>query len=239
MSSGIVYGGAANTTQVDVLTWHDLDERRVWVHTRQGQGSSRWLISLSIEIHQNSLPTVSEQEKKLRLKLATSQEYLGNGELTATSFREVSISELLAIHSDNIFEVLAKREKTRGRRVELSSDIRSKTSKSPSSFRFDSISEISNLGANSGDAILIAKIYTQMSLTGSRSVAKKTADALGVNVNVVHMAVRVARRNEWLTSNGAGKAGGELTPEGEKAFRQLNGPERMSALLNSDWKYTN
>jgi hypothetical protein len=30
MSSGIVYGGAANTTLVDVLTWHDLDERRVW-----------------------------------------------------------------------------------------------------------------------------------------------------------------------------------------------------------------
>lgn len=239
MGSGIVYSGASSNALGDVLTWHDLEGRRVWVHTRQGQGSSRWLISLSIEIYEESFPIVSEAEKKLRLKLATSQEYLGKGELTATSFREVSVSELLAIHSDNIFEILSKREKAKGSRIELTSEIRSKTSKVPTSFRFDSISEISNLGANSEDAILIAKLYSQMSLTGSRSVAKKTADALGVEVQLVHMALRVARRNEWLTSNGAGKAGGVLTPTGEKAFRNLNGPERMKALLNSDWKYSN
>ena len=239
MSSGIVYSGASSNSLGDVLTWHDLVGRRVWVHTRQGQGNSRWLISLSIEIYEQSLPKVSDAEKKLRLKLATSQEYQGKGELTATSFREVSISELLAVHSDNIFEVISKREKGKGSRIELSTDIRTKTSDKPSSFRFDSISEISNLGANSEDAILIAKIYSQMSLTGSRSIAKKTAEALGVQVQLVHMALRVARRNDWLTSNGAGKAGGVLTPAGEKAFRQLNGPERMKALLNSDWKYTN
>lgn len=239
MMSGIVYSGTSTNSLGDVLTWHDLEGRRVWVHTRQGQGSSRWLISLSIEIYEESLPKVSEQEKRLRLKLATSQEYLGRGELTATSFREISVSELLAIHSDNIFEILSEREKAKGSRIELTSEMRSKTTKGPTSFRFDSISEISNIGANSGDAILIAKIYSQMSLTGSRSVAKKTADALGIEVQLVHMALRVARRNDWLTSNGAGKAGGFLTPEGEKAFRKLNGPGRMKALLNSDWKYTN
>ncbi len=239
MISGIVYSGASSSSLGDVLTWHDLQGRRVWVHTRQGQGSSRWLISLSIQIYEDSLPKVSEQEKKLRLKLASSQEYLGIGELTATSFREIAVSELLAIHSDNIFELLSKREKAKGSRVELTSEVRSKESKGPSTFRFDSISEIANLGANSGDAILIAKIYSQMSLTGSRSVAKKTADALGVNVQLIHMALRVARRNDWLTSNGAGKAGGLLTPQGEKAFREFNGPERMKAILNSDWKYTN
>jgi len=239
MKSGIVYGGTTTSGFKDVLTWHDLDGRRVWLHTRQGDGSSRWLISLSIEIYGASMPVVTEVEKKLRMKLATNQEYLGQGELTATSFRELAMSELMNIHSDSLFEVMAKHEKNKNRKVELVSEVRSKSSQSASSFRFDSISEIQNLGANSGDAILIAKVYEQVSQSGHRSVAKKTAETLGVNVELIHVALRVARRNNWLTSNGAGRSGGQLTASGEKMFRQSKGPERLKALLNSEWRFTN
>ena len=239
MKSGIVYGAGSGSGLRDVITWHDLDGRRVWLHSRQGQGSSRWLVSASIEIYGNTMPTVSEVEKKLRMKLATNQEYSGQGELTATSFRELALSELMTVHSDTLFEIMAKREKNKNRSVELVTDVRSKSSKSSSSFRFDSVSEIENLGANSGDAILISKVYEQVSQTGHRSVAKKTAETLGVNVELIHVALRVARRNNWLTSNGAGRSGGQLTAAGEKVFRQLKGPERLKALLNSEWRYTN
>jgi hypothetical protein len=43
--------------------------------------------------------------------------------------------------------------------------------------------------------------------------------------------VRIARRNNWLTSLGHGKSGGLLTKEGEKKFREANGPYRVQKLL--------
>lgn len=239
MRYGTVYSGAPSAQLRDFLTWHDLDRRRVWLHTRREQGNSRWLISMAVEIHNQELQPVSDVEKKLRLKLAAVQEYQGVDELSSTSFREIALGELMRIHSDSIFEILSKQEKSKGNRVKLALEVRSNSSKGSRTFRFDSISEIQNLGANSKDALLIAKVYSQISLSGAKYVAKKTAEALNVDVELIHMAVRVARRNKWLTSNGAGKAGGQLTTAGEKEFNKSKGPERMAALLNSDWIYTN
>jgi hypothetical protein len=48
--------------------------------------------------------------------------------------------------------------------------------------------------------------------------------------------VQVARRNGWLTSNGAGLSGGVLTEEGEKLFRLANGPARVANIMNSGGK---
>ena len=51
----------------------------------------------------------------------------------------------------------------------------------------------------------------------------RTASLLGLNIKQVYVAVRIARRNEWLTSGGAGKGTGELTAAGLKAYKDLDG----------------
>jgi hypothetical protein len=81
---------------------------------------------------------------------------------------------------------------------------------------------------------LIAKLYCQQSESGGRNSAKSTAEMLGIETSLVHTALRIARRNKWLTSLGAGKAGGELTELGAKKYIEFRGPERLSQILSAE-----
>jgi hypothetical protein len=85
-------------------------------------------------------------------------------------------------------------------------------------------------GANSDDAILIAKIYVDQCNISTVRAAQRTADYLGVDTNLVHVALKIARRNKWLTSSGSGRAGGQLTEKGLSEFEVSQGPEREKSI---------
>jgi hypothetical protein len=87
------------------------------------------------------------------------------------------------------------------------------------------------IGANSADSILIAKVYADLCDVSTTKVAQRTADTLGIDPDLVSMALRIARRNKWLTSSGAGKSGGELTSIGESVFYFENGIRREAFFL--------
>ena len=238
MSQGILYLGKASSAMRDFITWHDIGDKRVWLHTRKGQGSSRILISFSLQQFGGQPPSVSAEEKRTRLRLAATHEFQGSQELTATSLRAIALGELSEIHAAAIFEVISKAEKSIQKKVSLASDFTSQSLSKPSSFRFDSINEISQLGANSKDALLIAKVYSQISDTGAKNVAKRCAQVLNVETKLIYVALRIARKHEWLTSLGSGKSGGRMTEKGEKEFRKSKGHERLARILSADWIYT-
>ena len=236
MSQGILYAGRASNAIRDFLTWHDIGNKRVWLHTRKGHGSSRILISFTLQQFDGQPSSISVEEKKARLRLAASHEFQGNQELTATALRTISLGELSEIHAAAIFEVVSNVGKSKDRKVSLVSEISSQPLQK-SSFRFDSTSEVSQLGANSKDAILIAKIYSQISETGAKNAAKKCAYVLNVDSELIYVALRIARKHEWLTSQGSGRSGGHMTEKGEKEFRKIKGHERLARILSADWIY--
>ena len=238
MKQGILYVGKSSSAMRDFLTWHDIGSMRIWLHTRKSQGSARNLIGFSLQQFEGNPPKVSTEEKQTRLRLASIHEFQGSRELTATALRSVALGELSESHAASIFQEISKLDESSNKRVSLTSEYTSKEVSRRSTFRFDSKSEISNLGANSKDALLIAKVYTQISETGVKNVAKRCAQTLNVDTELIYVALRVARRNEWLTSMGSGKSGGKMTDKGEKEFRKSKGHERLARLLSADWIYT-
>jgi hypothetical protein len=121
-----------------------------------------------------------------------------------------------------------QRESRRKDSVILISENRTRNSSSVSSNTKSQASAI--LGANSEDAILIAKIYVDQCSVSTGRAAQRTAEYLGVETNLVHVALKIARRRKWLTSSGSGKAGGLLTDEGLTEFNLSAGPEREASL---------
>jgi hypothetical protein len=76
----------------------------------------------------------------------------------------------------------------------------------------------------------VAKIYVDQCNISTVRAAQRTADYLGVDTNLVHVALKIARRNKWLTSSGSGKAGGQLTEKGTLEFSVSEGPEREKSI---------
>ena len=229
MESGIVFAGGSKTQLKDVLTWHDSQGRRIWLHSRQTSESARTYISLSVQTFPNKLPKVSEEEKRLRMKLAAMHEFQSGTEISATSMREIATGEIIQIHSRLLMS--EKINQSMGKKIQLVNEIQSRTTSAHRIFKFDTAEE---MGADGKDAILIAKLYCQQSESGGRNSAKSTAEMLGIETSLVHTALRIARRNKWLTSLGAGKAGGELTELGTKKFKEFRGPERLSLILSAE-----
>lgn len=228
MQSGIVFAGGSKSQLKDVLTWHDGQGRRVWLHSRQVSESARMYLSLSVQTFSDKLPKVSEEEKRSRMKLAAMHEYQSGAEISATSMREIAIGQIIQIHSRLVMSELINQ--SMDKKIQLVSDIQSRITVDRV-FRLDSAEE---MGADGKDAILIAKVYCQQSESGGRNLAKSTAEMLGIETSLVHTALRIARRNKWLTSLGAGKAGGELTELGAKKYREFKGPERLSQILSAE-----
>jgi aspartate 1-decarboxylase len=88
------------------------------------------------------------------------------------------------------------------------------------------------IGANGADAVLIAKIYADLCVVSNSRAVQRTAELLNVEPALVTTALRIARRNKWLTSSGAGKSGGELTSHGEVMFHSDNGVQREKYFLS-------
>jgi hypothetical protein len=163
------------------------------------------------------------------MKLATLHEYQLGAEISATAMREIATGEIIQTHSRLVMSEMINQ--STGKKIQLVSEIQTRTSSAHRLFKFDTAEE---MGADGKDAILIAKLYCQQSESGGRNSAKSTAEILGIETSLVHTALRIARRNKWLTSLGAGKAGGVLTDLGAKKYIEFKGPERLSIILSAE-----
>jgi hypothetical protein len=227
MAQGIFYTGSSKGLPKDIISWHDKLPYRIFIHSREDSSGARKTIAIAFEIVGVKPMPVSEEEKSARLKLAAlAQDSQGN-HLNSTAFRSIAIGKFVEDHAQLITLDIQKTQNNNQQNISLVSDIKSASVKKIIPFQMDSGEEMLKLGGSSGDAILIAKIYSLFAAGGSSKVTKRTADFLQVDVETVRTAIRIARRNEWLTSAGHGKSGGSLTKSGELAFIKLNGPYRL------------
>jgi hypothetical protein len=78
---------------------------------------------------------------------------------------------------------------------------------------------VSEIKYGAKNALLLAKVYCWLAETGETKLAKRTASLLGVDVAIVHSAVKTARKNGWMTKSQQGKSGGTFTEDGEASFK--------------------
>jgi hypothetical protein len=230
--SGIIYKGGSRAGLGDVITWHDQDELRVWIHSREGF-HGRYEVGIEIQVIGPDTRQPSEEEKRARLKLATlKQNSESTDGLRALTMRTLPTGALMAEHSQMVGNVVNQNLSSSTKRVELVEEVTSKNINNKVVFRWDTAEELKQEGAKSADTILIAKIYEIQQAGGTKRLALRTAELLGVDVSVVHVAVQIARRHGWLTSRGTGLAGGTLTEEGKKKFNSVRGSERLARIMN-------
>jgi hypothetical protein len=224
MKSGIVITQPSMQKAMEFLTWHDVAPYRYWVGSKRGKQEGLSAVSLEIQFVGLNPKPVSETEGKLRARVASlSMPNMANMQvLNSTVVRQIPWGDLIASHSS----ILAENLRTNNLKVRSIDSAR----KGKPAVRLDEREE-KIIGANGADAILIAKIYADLCVVSTNRVAQRTAEMLGIESDLVSMALRIARRNKWLTSSGAGISGGELTPLGEDMFHFENGDRREAFFL--------
>ena len=232
--SGIIFTTLGTETPSDFVSWQDQYTFRYWMHSRligDGENTSYKLLSIELQwIGENGLPAPEKMELGLRLDLAVLR--IGganNPSFTPTTFRSIALGKLLETHSlllmnkqmkisvkpKKVVKLVEKFETESYKNLFLNED---GSEKGP-------IYRVQNteLGANKRDATFIAYVYAQQVQAGSNQPVSRTASLLGLDLKQVYIAVRIARRNGWLTSAGAGKGKGEMTSDGLKAYKELDG----------------
>ena len=229
MKSGIVITQPSMQKAMEFLTWHDVAPYRYWVGSKRGKQEGLSAVSLEIQfVGQNPKP-VSETEGKLRARVASlSMPNSTNIKvLNSTVVRQIPWGDLIASHSS----ILAENLRTNNLKIR-SIDL---AKKEKAQVTLDD-REKKIIGANGADSILVAKVYADLCSVSTTRVAQRTAETLGIDSDLVSMALRIARRNKWLTSSGAGKSGGELTTIGESIFHFENGVRREAFFLSKRGK---
>lgn len=231
--AGYVFSGGTGEKLSDVLTWHDHDGSRIWIHSK-AVNRGREILSIEVQLVGTRALKPSKDEESLRLKLCMKRQLPSSYEsMNSKTFRTLPSGQLLDEHSEIVSRLINDKNNSKNRNVQLLEEISSRTVDLGYKYRWDSSEEILQEGKKSKDAIFIAKVYEMLQSSGTRKLSARTAELLGLEVSVVHTAVQVARRNGWLTSNGSGVSGGVLTEEGEKMFIAAQGPIRLARIMNS------
>ena len=225
MKSGIVMTQPSLQKAMEFLTWHDEAPFRYWIGSKRGKQEGLSAISLEIQYVGSNPKPVSETEGKLRARVASiSMPSSSNLQpLNSTIVRQIPWGDLIKAHSS----ILAENLRVNNLKVR---NIDSARKGKPSVYLDDRSKKI--IGANGTDAILIAKIYADLCVVSNNRAVQRTAEILNVDSSLVTMALRIARRNKWLTISGAGKSGGELTTSGEVMFNFENGAQREVYFLS-------
>jgi hypothetical protein len=222
--SGIIHGQLEDGIPIDVITWHEIGFKRVWIHSKLINKTYKQL-SITVQVtNQSKLAPVSDSEKELRLQLAALEN--ANSEspsISAAVFRNLQTGRIIDLHTSLISEQNLNRGLNSNKAVYLVKNINDKTyldkpntekSKAKNSNPLNS-----EMGATGRDSILISGLYSDVSKTGYKKPAQRTADLLGLYVNTVYVAARVARKKGWLTSLG------------EKEFKLIGGQEIIDGLI--------
>jgi len=236
LMAGYVFSGGTGERLSDVLTWHDHEGNRIWIHSK-AMDKGREILSIEVQVVGTRATKPSKEEESLRLKLCTRRQVPPTSEsVNSKTFRTLPSGLLLDEHSEIVSRLINDKNNSKSNSIQLLEEVSSRTVDLKSVYRWDSSEEIAQEGKKSKDAIVIAKVYEMLQSSGTRKLSARTADLLGLEVSVVHTAVQVARRNGWLTSNGSGVSGGVLTEEGEKIFIAAQGPIRLARIMNSGGK---
>lgn len=236
--SGVLYKRAgAGKMPRDIVTWQDLDAFRIWIHSREtDQGYKPVSLEVQILGKQRGSKGVDPSEAKARAVLAAiAPADLGKSRIGHALIRQLSIGHIMEQNSILVSNEQTRHAKTSERKLKLvdsekdefrklSIPVRKK--KSLTGFN-------SEIRATNSDSLLIAYIYAQLSSTGNRRAARHAADMLNIDPKFVYTAVRNARKKGWLTSEGLGSAGGEMTKEGLTAFEQGDGRPRYEAFVKA------
>jgi hypothetical protein len=234
--SGIIHGQLEGGIPIDVVTWHEIDLKRIWIHSKLIDKTYKQL-SITVQVtNQSKLEPVSDLEKQLRLQLAALENVDSKSpSLSAAVFRNLQTGRILDLHTALISEQNISRGLDSENKVHLVKDINNKTFLDKPKSTAAKTTKLNppnpEMGATSRDSILISGLYSDVSKTGYKKPAQRTADLLGLYVSTVYVAARVARKKGWLTSLGFGKPGGKLTELGEQEFKLINGQEIIDGLI--------
>jgi hypothetical protein len=226
MLSGQIYDGDSLESSNRVLTWHDEAPYRFWIASHRTQSGSQVIQSFEIQQLKAKSLRPSQEEQKNRLKLISNIAENGSA-ISAGELRRLPLGEILMERAELLMATL-QRESRRNDSVILINETKTRNSSTKSQSNRSISSAIS--GANSDDAILVAKIYVDQCNISTVRAAQRTADYLGVDTTLIHVALKIARRNKWLTSSGSGRAGGQLTEKGLLEFNVSQGPEREKSI---------
>lgn len=232
--SGIVFTALGSDTPKDFLSWHDQLPYRYWMHSRlvgEGENTSYKLLAIEVQwIGENGQRAPDKMELGLRLDLAVLRIGGANSPMfTPTTFRNISLGQLLEAHASMLANKKMKSTVKPKKAVKLVEKFETESYKhlflNEDGTEKEPIARVKNteLGATKRDSIFIAFVYAQQVQVGSKQPALRTANLLGLNLTQVYVAVRIARRNDWLTSGGTGKGAGELTAAGLKSYKELDG----------------
>lgn len=239
VTSGVVYEQMGGELPANLLTWHDIAPYRVWVHSRLTNDGHK---PLSVEIqwigNGEEVPTISDEEFEVRLLLAKVK--TGNAadtELNASTLRAISLGQILDNHAMMVTKRKLKQQSDTNTTLRLAGRFEVETF-AEGAFEAHVMAfatPLSNrkiLRATSSDSLLIAKIYSEQTESGTKRPAKSTANLLHIETPMVYVAVRTARKNGWLSSEGSGVSGGRLTEKGKRDFQSINGDKLISEYLN-------
>jgi len=234
--SGVVYRRAGvKKMPKDVITWQDLGDLRIWIHSRQTEQGFK-PVSLEIQTlgNQRHPSGVDPNEAKARAALAA----VSPADLSGTRIGHGQMRNLPMGHIMEFNSILISNEQARTlgkseRRLNFA-----ETEKEQYRVLNIAITQggkkvaslTNEMRANKADSILIAYMYAQISATGNKKAARNIADMLEIESKFIYTALRNARKNGWLTTTGIGSSGGELTVIGKKEFEKA-GRTRYEKLI--------
>ena len=237
--AGYAHSLVGKGVPADILTWQVQKPFRVWVHARQSNDGYK-VVGIDFQWMGNGEweTTTSPEEVSLRLQLAALVPFQSDVDvLKASSFRGLSMGSVLDIHSSILVESKLGNEFGKSKQISI---VKNYVEKSFDSSWMDAHlrgkrnpnPDTPDLTAKTNDALLIAFVYAQQSEGGTKRPAKRTGELLGIPNDIVYMALRVARRHGWLTSEGAGNSGGRLTESGRQQMLAIKGEAKLKELLN-------
>lgn len=213
-----------------ILTWQNVslpvDRRfRIWIGSKIHEGVVDGFRELTIQSFKDSYWNIEDEEVRARLHLLRISEIEGAEEgpeinVTSDLFRNLKIGEIMEVHSRAIASALSEdSNKGVNNKIRLYKPaiVRYSYLRFPESVLPKGL--VSEIKYGAKNAVLLAKVYCWLAETGETKLAKRTASLLGVDVAIVHSAVKTARKNGWMTKAQQGKSGGTFTIEGETSFQ--------------------
>jgi len=238
LAKGVFWASSDPELNGWVISWQNVSlpynkRYRIWIGAKLTDGVVEGFRELTIQSFRDGYLNITDEEVRARLRLLSlselddDQDSVNEVSLTSDLFRALRIGEVLETHSRAISTALSE-DANRGddNRIRLYKPaiIRYSYLKFPEGVLPKSVK--TELSYDSRSAILLARVYCRLAETGENKLAKRTASLLGVEVSLVHSAVKIARKRGWMSVGQQGKAGGVITELGEREFRS-SGQEKL------------
>ena len=227
-----------------VLTWQNVSlpvsrRFRIWIGSKIQDGVVDGFRELTIQSFKEGYWSIEDDEVRARLQLLRVNEIEDMDEgpeinVTSDLFRNLKIGEIMEVHSRAIASALSEdSNKGDNNKIRLYKPaiVRYSYLQFPESVLPKGL--VSEIKYGAKNAVLLAKVYCWLAETGETKLAKRTASLLGIDVAIVHSAVKTARKNGWMTKAQQGKSGGTFTDKGEDSFKTFGLSKIYEQIVNS------